>query len=865
MKDDEFLSALGRGDVQTMRRELQAGRDVNQRFPWLYGETALHWASRYGQTGVVKLLIQHGADVGARDIDGGTALHLAIRNGHTRIVELLIQHGADVTARDKDDMTALHWASRNGHTGVVELLVQHGADVGARDKYGSTALHWASVDGHTGVVELLIQHGADVGVRNKNIRTALHVASRRGQTGVVELLIQHGADVGARDEDGETPLDFVRDQDRRRFLKNLAVEVPYHKLMKQSGGEKVDRFKLCFCGPQEAGKSTLVETLQTGSFVGFFRDRMTPDDQPHEPTPGVNVGTTNIPGVGQVSVWDFAGQSEYAVTHSMFMDAENTIFIVLYSIMDDINTQKKKVHWWLCFIKSCNTKSKPYVILVASHADQTDTGHQRASSILELMTSTFKDHLNISDEVFLLDCRKTRQTDMWRLKDLLARLKTELLEHQRAIPKLCAEILKCLPKWAKEKCNPRCPVLRWTEYKEAVMEMMGVDQLTNEDFLKTSSQYLAHLGEILFVSTTPEPIVILKPNWLCTNVFGKVMAPDNFPIKHLRTVDDVVTKEEIQRVFQDVADVDLLITLLQEFQLCHTYDRKEFIIPGLLTQTMPPEKWQPTANPAKTVYFGKQVQCADTTDMFSSAFFPRVQTRLMRELKNRPLLWRDGAKCFDSNVESLIKLSPDSRAVNICVRSEQGDKPSCRQMLEKIENILINVLDEVSPGTTTEERVLSARALKEHREEIHSYSKDQINKANAEDGSVHHDILGFSEDVDDLLCGGRDDEEEQGAVGYSHQEPRVYEMHNHIINAGDGAVINMYQGETGQLEQLQWEGDVGQPQLEGNVGQPQLEGDVGQLLLEGDVGQPQLEGDVGQLQLEDNVSETSSDEGLAME
>ncbi|XP_078674898.1 death-associated protein kinase dapk-1-like [Branchiostoma floridae x Branchiostoma belcheri] len=163
---------------------------------------------------------------------------------------------------------------------------------------------------------------------------------------------------------GKTPLDFVRDQNRRRFLKNLAVEVPYHKLMKQSGGVKVDRFKLCFCGPQEAGKSTLVETLQTGSFVGFFRDRMTPDDQPHEPTPGVNVGTTNIPGVGQVSVWDFAGQSEYAVTHSMFMDAENTIFIVLYSIMDDINTQKKKVHWWLCFIKSCNTKSKPYVILL---------------------------------------------------------------------------------------------------------------------------------------------------------------------------------------------------------------------------------------------------------------------------------------------------------------------------------------------------------------------------------------------------------------------------------------------------------------------------------------------------------------------
>ncbi|KAI8514582.1 Unconventional myosin-XVI [Branchiostoma belcheri] len=846
MDEDEFLSAVERGDVQTVRRGLQAGRDVNQRFTWRlftqYGKTALHVASENGRTGVVKLLIQHGADVGARDKNGRTALHVASVNGQTGVVELLIQHGADVGARDEYTWTALHRASGQGQTGVVELLIQHGADVGARDQlftqYGKTALHVASENGKTGVVELLIQHGADVGARDEYDMTALHMASWRGQTGVVELLIQHGADVGARDWYGKTPLDVVRDQNRRRFLENLAVEVSYHKLMKQSGGLKVDRVKLCFCGPQEAGKSTLMESLQTGPIVAFFRDRMTPDDQPHEPTPGVNVGTANIPGVGQVSVWDFAGQSEYAVTHSMFMDAENTIFIVMYNIMDNIKKQKREVHWWLCFIKSCNTKSKPYVILLASHADQTDTGHQRASSILEMMTSEFKNYMNISNEVFLLDCRKTRKTDMRRLKDLLTRLRTDLLEHQRAIPKLCAEIIKCLPKWAKEKCSPKCPVFRWAEYKEVAKE---IDRFVDEDFLKTSSQYLDHLGEILFVPLqNADPIIVLKPNWLCTDVFGKVMAPENFPIQHLRTSEgedvDVVTKEEIQRVFQDVADVDLLITLLQEFQLCHTYDRREFIIPGLLTQSMPPEKWQPTANPAKTVYFGKQVQCADTTDMFSSAFFPRVQTRLMRELKNRPLLWRDGAKCFDSNVESLIKLSPDGRAVNICVRSEQGDKPSCRQMLEKIENILIHVLDEVSPGTTTEERVLSARALREHREEFYSYSMDQINKSKAEGGSVHHDILGFSEDVDDLLHGGRDDdEEEQGAVGYTvqqtFQETYVYGTGNYVISSRDHAHFDMPRVIEGDLGQFKLEGnepdDQGQPQLEGNVS-----GDLEQLQLE---------------------------------
>ncbi|XP_078614471.1 death-associated protein kinase 1-like isoform X1 [Branchiostoma floridae x Branchiostoma japonicum] len=752
MDEDEFKRAVERGDVQTVRRGLQTGVDVNQRFHYNY------W-------------------------HGWTALHMASANGDTEMVKLLVQLGANVEAKDKNGWTALHWASRIGNTEVVKLLIQLGANVEAKDK------------------------------------------------------------------DGTKPLDYVRDQDRRRFLKNLATEVSYHKLMKQSGGVKIDRFKLCICGPQEAGKSTLKESLQTGPFTAFFRDRMTPDHQPHEPTPGVNVGTTNIPSVGEVSVWDFAGQSEYAVTHSMFMNAENTIFVVMYSIMDDTRTQEKKVHWWLCFIKSCNTKSNPNVILVASHADQTDAGgHQKASSLLELMTSQFRNQLDISDEVFLLDCRKTRQTDMRRLKDLLTRLKIQLLTHQRAIPKLCAEIIKCLPKWTKEKCSPKCPVLRWTEYKEAVMEMMGIDSLAEEDFLKESSKYLNQLGEILFVSSTTEHIVVLEPNWLCTDVFGKVMAPENFPI-HLRRPEGIgiVTKEEIQKVFKDVTtDVDLLITLLQEFQLCHTFDGQEFIIPGLLTQTMPPEKWQPTADPAKTVYFGKQIRCADTTDMFSSGFFPRVQTRLMRQLKNRPLLWRDGAKCFDCNVESLIKMSPDGRAVNICVRSEQADKPSCRQMLELIENILTNELDECSPGTKTEERVLSARALKEHREDVYSYSMDQIDKAKAEDGIVHHDILGFSEDVDDLLYGGRDEEEkEQGAVGNAVPQSIVYG--NVFITAGDHAHIDMPSVMQGDLGQLQFEGslsdDLGLLQLEGNV-----PADPGQLQLEENV-----PADPGQLQLEENV------------
>jgi ankyrin repeat protein len=60
------------------------------------------------------------------------------------IVRLLIEQGADVKARDESQSTPLHLASSSGILGSVRLLLEHGADVAARDGCGRTPLHLAS-------------------------------------------------------------------------------------------------------------------------------------------------------------------------------------------------------------------------------------------------------------------------------------------------------------------------------------------------------------------------------------------------------------------------------------------------------------------------------------------------------------------------------------------------------------------------------------------------------------------------------------------------------------------------------------------------------------------------------------------------
>ena len=172
--------------------------DVNARGG--YYETPLLAAVRKEDVNITLSPPQHGVYV-----LGNGNMHRASSSERVDIVRLLVEHNADVNLPNEDGDISLYWASLDRKLEISRLLVERGANVHPRDKNGWTPLKRASHHGHQDVVRFLIDNGAHVESRDDEGWTPLHSASRRGHVHIVELLIQHGADVNNQNGDQKTP------------------------------------------------------------------------------------------------------------------------------------------------------------------------------------------------------------------------------------------------------------------------------------------------------------------------------------------------------------------------------------------------------------------------------------------------------------------------------------------------------------------------------------------------------------------------------------------------------------------------------------------------------------------------------------
>ncbi len=136
---------------------------------------------------------------------------------------MLINSGADVTAKNLDGATALHYLARisspedpKQFVELLKLMLRKGAAVNEVNRHHETPLHQAAMKGATLAVEFLVSNKAEPNMQNEFGETALHYAVRLGAVKCIELLLAANADVfleGEREEGSALTLAEMTKQD----------------------------------------------------------------------------------------------------------------------------------------------------------------------------------------------------------------------------------------------------------------------------------------------------------------------------------------------------------------------------------------------------------------------------------------------------------------------------------------------------------------------------------------------------------------------------------------------------------------------------------------------------------------------------
>ncbi|KAL1110010.1 hypothetical protein AAG570_014006, partial [Ranatra chinensis] len=190
------------------------------------GGSLLHRAAPWANATTLAQLIKAGTPVSLENNAGQTALFIAAeKNPHVDALRILLDSGADLHKKDVDGVTPLLLAASNKNPAVFAFLLEKGGDLSTVTRQGKNILFFAA--GNTALVEKLLADGITpftvqaLPSKDKEIdeRTALDRAAGLGNWDAVRLLAK------AKDTATRIPASFqYKDpQAKKRLLELLQL------------------------------------------------------------------------------------------------------------------------------------------------------------------------------------------------------------------------------------------------------------------------------------------------------------------------------------------------------------------------------------------------------------------------------------------------------------------------------------------------------------------------------------------------------------------------------------------------------------------------------------------------------------------
>lgn len=160
--------------MEILKLLLDEGIDVTAKD--FHDYTAMHYASMYGWIEMMKMMMEHGGNIRDLNREGNNTLLVAVEYNQEEVVEFLLDEtDIEIEARNADGDTALMVAIKHGHVGLVQMLCEFGSDTNTMNIKDMTPLKCACKGNHTDMVNILLDYKA---TRRKSAFDLLDEAQR---------------------------------------------------------------------------------------------------------------------------------------------------------------------------------------------------------------------------------------------------------------------------------------------------------------------------------------------------------------------------------------------------------------------------------------------------------------------------------------------------------------------------------------------------------------------------------------------------------------------------------------------------------------------------------------------------------------
>ena len=349
-------------------------------------ESALHYAAEHGNIDMVKFLAEKCKNGSEYD----RSLDAAIKGRHLDVVKYLVERWGDGTdlSNNADLLKRLFSTTCSHSFYQVDFLINvcH-VNPSVIDSKGRTLLHYA-------VEKITNVHG-------------LMVVQCLLATGKIKVL--------KKDVNGDTALAIASRKETNEYVG--LIEELFDVFSKAMTLYPVESYvNVLIVGNRKAGKSTLSKVIEKTA-TGYNLFGQLGDNEVKPDTAGIIPMNINHEQLQNIVLHDFAGHSEYYLSHSAVIEnllqgSAAVIIIVVDASLGDCLTHLKQ---WLTVMGNETTRAKKdcRVIVVASHIDCLSDEDRKKT--VELMKLELKERGNIES----LDCRSLSGK---RMNSFLAKL-----------------------------------------------------------------------------------------------------------------------------------------------------------------------------------------------------------------------------------------------------------------------------------------------------------------------------------------------------------------------------------------------------------------------------------------------------------